>query len=288
MLHFGVHSENFASQFVNQSSQNGRRNTVLPRLHSGHDHRTTNANPHARARTGAKLPRTWLCARVPQIISRDEALSWRETALRYSQSRASLEQSGIFTQLVNAWLDSDGMRGLTLHPNLASAATQLAGVPLRLWHDHLLIKQPHNSKPTEFHQDQPYWPHTNSSHPISCWIALGDVPVASGCMTFLPESQKRSDLPAQNLGDDRSLFSIAPDLEWSERVTLPLRAGDCTFHHGRCAHMATPNFTNEARVAHVVIFMDADTRYTGTPHLVTDGQNLPVGETLDGELFPRV
>jgi ectoine hydroxylase-related dioxygenase (phytanoyl-CoA dioxygenase family) len=180
------------------------------------------------------------------------------------------------------------MRQLTLHPHVAAAATRLAGVPLRLWHDQILIKQPGFSKATEFHQDQPYWPHADSPHPISCWIALCDVPVERGCMTFLPGSQRRTDLPAQSLADAGSLFSICPQLQWSERVTVPLQAGDCTFHHGRCAHMATPNLTNDPRVAHAVIFMDKATKFSGRKHVVTEPLHLTEGDLLDGDLFPEV
>ena len=226
--------------------------------------------------------------RVPQVLAREQALQFRETALEFSRSQQSLTSSGIFTQLVNAWRDSKAMRELTLHPNIAACARKLAGVPLRLWHDQILIKQPHNQKATEFHQDQPYWPHDHSVQPISCWIALGDVSVEAGCMTFLPGSHRRTDLPAQNLSDHKSLFAIAPDLAWQERITVPLQAGDCTFHHGRCAHMATPNLTDNPRVAHVIIFIDAAATYDGRGHVVTDSLTLPIGAPLEGELFPLV
>ncbi|HEX6972404.1 MAG TPA: phytanoyl-CoA dioxygenase family protein, partial [Limnochordia bacterium] len=165
---------------------------------------------------------------------------------------------------------------------------RLAGVPLRLWHDQVLIKQPQNQAPTEFHQDQPYWPHADALHPISAWVALVDVPVERGCMSFIPGSFRRRDLAAQNLADPRSLFSLWPELEWEPRVTLPLQAGDCTFHHGRCAHMAGANQTDAARVAHVIIFTDATTTYTGKRHVVTDPLGLTPGQRLEGELFPLV
>lgn len=203
-----------------------------------------------------------------------------------SKRLKGLGDGTIFKQLVNVWQQDEAMKALTRHPNVGAVAERLAGVPLRLWHDQILIKDPHNQKATEFHQDQPYWPHANSAHPISAWIALVDVPVEKGCMTFLPGSQKRTDLPAQNLADSRSFFAAAPDLIWSRRVTVPLKAGDCTFHHGRCAHMATPNLTDDPRVAHVVIFMDRDVTYTGAPHVVTDPLGLKPGDGLDGELFP--
>ena len=107
-------------------------------------------------------------------------------------------------------------------------------------------------------------------------------------MTFIPGAQTRTDLPAQNLGDSRSLFTICPELEWKPRVTLPLKAGDCTFHHGRCPHMATPNFTDDPRVAHVVIFIDRTTTYRKQGHVVTDPLKLEDGAFLEGDLFPAL
>lgn len=225
---------------------------------------------------------------IPGVISSEEAASFYEAALDYASDGSSLNQGAIFQQLVNVWTRSDAMKALTLHPNVAAVAEKLAGVELRLWHDQILIKKPHNEAATEWHQDQPYWPHLNSPHPISCWIALCDVPVEKGCMTFIPGSQKYTELPTQNLADANSLFSLCPELKWEPRVTVPLKAGDCTFHHGRCAHMATPNFTDDPRVAHVVIFMDAETRFNGRPHVVTAKLGLTQDEVIEWELFPRV
>lgn len=224
---------------------------------------------------------------VPNVISREEAEEFRQAALTASQRLNNNHQGPVFTQCVNVWREDEAMKRLTLHPHVAEAAEQLAGVPLRLWHDQILIKKPHNNAPTHFHQDQPYWPHQNSPNPISAWIALCDVPVERGCMTFLSGSHRRTELEVQNLGDAQSLFSVCPDLIWNERVTVPLKAGDCTFHHGRCAHMATANDTDEPRVAHIVIFMDAETQYSGAPHIVTQPLGLSIGQPLSGELFPE-
>jgi len=81
-------------------------------------------------------------------------------------------------------------------------------------------------------------------------------------------------------------MGIAPEMQWQERITIPLRAGDCTFHHQFTPHMATANVTDDPRVAHVVIFMAADTRYTGKQHPVTDPIEPEVGAPLDQEIFP--
>jgi phytanoyl-CoA hydroxylase len=107
-------------------------------------------------------------------------------------------------------------------------------------------------------------------------------------MTFIPESQKVRNLRAQDLADEHDLFKVHPDFVWYPRVTVPLRAGDCTFHSSFTAHMATPNFTDEPRVAHIIIYMDADTTFMKQGHPVTDSLNLEEGQLLDNELFPII
>lgn len=232
---------------------------------------------------------------IPGIISPEEAAEFHDAIQNFSEGVRPTEgrdimvrDQPVFTQLVNFWPKNDAIRRLTFHPNIGAVAEALAGVPLHLWHDHVLIKQPHNEAPTSFHQDQPFWPHANSPQSISAWIALCDVPVERGCMSFIPGSHRHTDLPAQSTRDESRLFTAQPDLTWAPRITVPLRAGDCTFHHSRCAHMATPNNTDEPRVAHVIIFMDCTTTYTGKRHVVTDPLELEIGAPLDGDLFPAV
>jgi phytanoyl-CoA hydroxylase len=223
------------------------------------------------------------------IISPEEAAHFRAASLETQKRIKNYSgHSNIFTQLVNVWREDATIRQLTLHPNVAAIAQRLAGVPLRIWHDQTLIKEPHNNAPTEFHQDQPYWPHANSVHALSAWVALVDVPVERGCMTFIPGSQTRTELTSQDLSDAHDLMRKCPDLVWMQRVTVPLKAGDCTFHHARIAHMATPNFTDEQRVAHVVIYIDASTTYTGARHVITDPLELQIGQKLEGDYFPTI
>jgi ectoine hydroxylase-related dioxygenase (phytanoyl-CoA dioxygenase family) len=193
-----------------------------------------------------------------------------------------------FTQLVNVWRQDETLGALTRHSAIGALAERLAGTRLRLWHDQLLIKQPEVSTPTEFHLDAPYWPHRGASRWITAWIALVDVPVERGCLTFIPGSHRADSFTAVDLEDPTALMNAVPELRWQPRVTVPLRAGDLTFHHGVTAHAATPNLTDVPRIAHAVIFMDDGTRFSGARHVVTDPLGLEAGDALDGELFPRI
>ncbi|GAA3558575.1 hypothetical protein GCM10022197_12390 [Microlunatus spumicola] len=204
----------------------------------------------------------------------------------YDRGRALNPTDDTFKQVVNVWGDDPVLRELTFHPRLAQAATELAGVPLRLWHDQLLMKKPHNHAATEYHQDAPYWPHARSRHSLSAWVALVDVPVERGCMTFLPAQQDRHDIRAVDLTDRTDLFEAAPELAYAPRVTLPLRAGDVTFHNGYTPHTANANDTDEVRLAHVVIYVDRDVAYDGRPHVCTDPLGLRVDEPLPDAEFP--
>src|SRR5437867_11608579 len=129
---------------------------------------------------------------IPGVLWREEAMTFRAAALDFAARREHQNRTRggkaerVFTQHVNVWQDDPTLQQLTLRANLGAIAARLAGIPLRLWHDHILIKQPQHSAPTEFHQDQPYWRHAHSRQALSAWIALGDVPVERGCMTFLP------------------------------------------------------------------------------------------------------
>ena len=107
-------------------------------------------------------------------------------------------------------------------------------------------------------------------------------------MTFIPGSHNRTDLRAIDLTDSADLFSAAPDLAYEQRVTVPLRAGDCTFHNGYLAHTANSNDTDEFRYALVNIYVDADVTFDGRGHVCTDGLGLSAGDPLPEENFPTL
>lgn len=224
---------------------------------------------------------------VPGVLSPDQVERYRTAAAEaYDRLEARNPDNAMFRQIVNAWTQDEVLRELAMNQGLATLATRLAGMPVRLWHDQLLIKKPHNHTPTEFHQDAPYWPLQNSKHQLSAWVALVDVPVERGCMSFIPGTHRRQDIRAIDLKDRTDLFQAAPDLEYQQRVTVPLRAGDCTFHNGYLCHTANANDTEEFRYAMVNIYIDRDTEFNGGGHPCTNGLDLEIGQTLPDKEFP--
>lgn len=96
---------------------------------------------------------------------------------RVVSEKSRYEQS--FVQCVNLSEDHPEVRALTFNTRIAQAAAKLIGAQaLRLWHDQAFYKEA-GARPTDCHQDQPYWP-IAETNTITAWIPLEGSTVASG------------------------------------------------------------------------------------------------------------
>ena len=203
-----------------------------------------------------------------------------------NRKKNSYEQ--IFIQCVNLWHRYPAVKPHVLSAKLGGIAARLSGLPLRLWHDHALFKEPHTGAKTPWHQDTPYWPHEQKMHQLTIWVALRDATIQNGCMSFLPGTQKHLDIEPVNLADPQDLYAVAPQTKGLKPVTCELKAGSVTVHNGMTFHYAGPNRSDGMREAIAIIYMPEGTTYNKVSHPVTDPLNLQQGQKLDGELFPVV
>ncbi|MFF8884020.1 phytanoyl-CoA dioxygenase family protein [Streptomyces flaveolus] len=233
---------------------------------------------------------------VRGLLDSDEVSQYREAAVAASEryGKQSGPGSGYLVSTTNRWQDKENLSGLALHPQITAAAEKLAGMPLRIWEGQVLIKRPGESGPTMWHDDLTFAPVSaplDSRVTLNAWIALVDVPVEKGCLTFIPGSHRRSAPDrvelAKALDDPESyLFSNWPQLEQSHRVTVPLRAGDVTFHHNRIGHASGANTTDSTRISFFITFTDAEATYRPVPGGAE--LNLEPGRPLPDDLYPRV
>jgi len=195
----------------------------------------------------------------------------------------------IFIQKVNLWRRHTAVRKFVLSKRLGNIAARLEGVPMRVWHDQALFKEPGkvNNK-TPWHQDAPYWPHQDRWRQTTIWIALKDATIHNGCMSFVSGTHSLGAFSAINLGDPQDIFQYAPHIKPVKPVTCELKAGDVTFHNGLTFHYAGPNKSDQTREAFAIIYMPENTTYSGETHRVTDPLNLNVGQKLEHDMFPQV
>lgn len=118
--------------------------------------------------------------------------------------------------------------------------------------DHILVKPP-GGPPTPWHQDQAFWGPDMKHRTITFWIPLQDVTVESGCLKFIPGSNRGPVLEHRSLDNDPSIHALeALNVPDESAVHCPLRAGDLTIHHWLTLHGADANSTAAARRAYAI------------------------------------
>jgi len=197
-----------------------------------------------------------------------------------------------YTQHVNLWTTHKEVRRHVFNPKLADIARRLTqSSRVRLWHDQEIIKMP-GDRPSTWHQDLTVWPMLEAG-PLTCWVALVDVTIAMGCMSFIPGSHRWgrlafSSVPRDLLESLEGVRLVVPEdkRECLTPVTVEVKAGSCTFHSALAHHYAGPNQTQTPREGFIINYMPDTIRYNGKPHVTTDPLGLTTGQPLAGDLFP--
>ncbi len=188
----------------------------------------------------------------------------------------------IFTQRLNLWRISAVVKRYMLDPLLGQMLCRLEGIPrFRVWHDQTLIKEPFGN-PTAWHIDNPYWSF-HSRNSISVWIALEDATLENGCMWFIPGTQELASFDGVGIGMNMAdLFKLYPKMAEIDPVAVPMKAGDCSFHNGLCAHGAGANMTRKRRIAMTCAYMPDGSTFNGKRNVLPKAyfESLQKGDVL--------
>ena len=207
-------------------------------------------------------------------------------------------------QYVNMWKRESSYEAAIHNPLIAGTARALLDTPeVRLWHDQIISKPPHDNGHFGFHHDFFFWP-LSPPNIVSCWLALDDATVDSGCMHVMPKSHKDEQFSVEA----RAAFNASsakaneaghepPPNPWTERgkldishgIPVELKAGECMFHHCLNWHGTPPNITDHQRRAFVMIFMAQDVCYNNAQapgHILVSTIEVANGDRLVGDGFP--
>ncbi len=188
----------------------------------------------------------------------------------------------VFTQRLNLWRINSTVKRYVLSPELGRMLCALARVKsIRVWHDQALIKEPF-ANPTSWHLDNPYWSFF-SPHSISIWIAMEDATPQNGCMYFLPGSHRLATYQNAGIGENMAdLFKLYPKMAEIDSVCAPMKAGDCSFHNGLCAHGAGANMTRRRRIAMTCAYMPGGSTFNGNRNILPESyfKTLRPGDVL--------
>ncbi len=198
------------------------------------------------------------------------------------------------------WQDIDQFQRFIAESPAAWAAQRLMGSPsVRLYHDHVLVKEPGTRQRTPWHQDQPYY-NIDGRQNISMWIPVDPVPRAS-TLEFVAGSHRGPWLMPRTFMDNQAKWfpegslQDLPDIE-ADRSAHPIlgwamEPGDVVCFQMLTLHGAGGFEGPGRRRVFSVRFLGEDTRHAPrtwktSPEFPGLADELAAGAPMEHPLFP--
>jgi ectoine hydroxylase-related dioxygenase (phytanoyl-CoA dioxygenase family) len=212
------------------------------------------------------------------------------------------DDAGRFFEDFCTWQRIEEFERFIHHSPAAAIAGELMGSrTVRLFHDHVLVKEPGTRQPTPWHQDQPYY---NVEGRLTCSMWLPVDPVSrAATLEFVAGSHLGPWLMPRTFMDNQARWfpegSLAdlPDIE-ADRDAFPilgweLEPGDAVFFHMLTLHAAGGVEGDRRRRAFSVRFLGDDVTHAPrawatSPEFPGLAEELPAGAPMDHPLFPVV
>jgi len=183
-----------------------------------------------------------------------------------------------------------------------SPAAEIAGrimgaSKVNYFDDHILVKEPGMTKPSPWHQDQPYWA-VAGRQVCSLWMPLD--PVAEEiAVEFVRGSHKGPAYNPYHFEDGRAYEGVGlppmPEIDADRAsydiVRYAMEPGDALLFHAMIIHGAPGNTSTNRRRAIATRWTGDDARFhkhDGEISVPTELPPLAVGAILDCERFPVV
>jgi len=206
-------------------------------------------------------------------------------------SNESADPNTVLFHALGAWRVSPGFHAILWNPAFTAAASDLLGGPVRFWHDQLFCKPAKHGGVVAWHQDYSYWTRSKPMQHITCWIGLDDADEENGCLFYVPGSHTWPLLPITGLaGDMEAILTVLTEeqKEQFKPIPVPLKRGECAFHHPLLVHGSYDNRSERPRRA-VVLNVVLDGVYSDADEPLLAGvPAIPKGEPLDGTFFPML
>jgi phytanoyl-CoA hydroxylase len=248
---------------------------------------------------------------IEDFLNKQELETWREAVTEALQQRGGKKLPGketktgeddginedadyfgkVFDQMLNLWQTNDKVKQLMLNKDIGKMAADLAGCDgIRIWHDQALVKRPW-ANPTSWHLDTPFWSFSDR-RALSIWVALDDATPENGCLYFIPGSYHSTSFENPGIGKNMdAIFQFYPQFIATNSVSVPMKAGSCSFHNGLTIHGAGANMTSGFRRAMTCAYMPDGATFNGIKNILTDEQvaKLRIGDPLnDDEQTPLI
>ena len=212
--------------------------------------------------------------------------------------RASADGDGAFVEDFCNWSRVPVLESFIRRCEGSRVAAGLLGSrDIRLYHDHILVKEAGTTQRTPWHQDQPYY-NVDGHHGVSMWLPVDAVPRRSSLEVVAGSHRGPWFVPRTFLGHEARWFpegtlAELPDYDADPPRILgwDLEPGDAVFFHFAAVHGAAGSDARRRVLS--VRYIGDDIRYAPRPWRTSppfDGIDrvLVAGAPLDHPWFPRL
>ena len=213
---------------------------------------------------------------------------------------SGVDDPGYFVEDFCNWQDNDDYRRFIFDTALPETAGRLMrSTTARLYHDHMLTKEPGTRQPTPWHQDQPYY-NIEGRQNVSFWIPVDPVSRES-TLEFVagshlgPWLMPRSFMDAQAKWFPEGTLADLPNID-ADRDAFPILGWELEPGDAVCFQMLTLHASrgvsgpNRRRVFSVRFLGDdithAPRRWRTSPEFPGLSDELPSGAPMNHALFP--
>lgn len=191
------------------------------------------------------------------------------TPSEFERSYKPADGSAMFFQDYTNWQRYDGYQRAILDSEMAEAAALLMRSKVaRIFHEHVLVKEPGNSMKTPWHQDQPYYL-VDGRQSVSFWVPLDPVP-REICVEYVAGSHSWGKTFRPDRFNGTALYDgdeseAVPDVENRKGdfqvLGWAMAPGDAVAFDFRCLHGAPANSTRNRRRAVSFRWVGDDARF---------------------------
>ena len=210
----------------------------------------------------------------PELLDADELAALRQAldevlaesvGLTESNDKFSIVPSDdgsrpVVRRIFNPIVHHPVFHDLVFNPKIVDVVETLLGPNIQLHHTKLNLKPPSRQARFEWHQDYPFFPHTNFDL-LAVMIMIDDSTEENGCLTIIPGSHKWG--PRNHLFARDGAFSsqledkhVVEDPSRWKRVPVP--AGGMEIHHCNMLHSSGPNRGDKPRSAIIIQYRAGD------------------------------
>lgn len=212
------------------------------------------------------------------------------------------DDPGRFVEDFCTWQNNPAYSEILRSSALPHIAAQLMqSETARVYHDHLLVKEPGTRQPTPWHQDQPYY-NVAGRQNVSFWIPVDPVPLASTLRFvagshsgtwYMPRTFRDSQAKWFPEGALAELPAIEAEPDRYAQRAWALEPGDCVAFHMLSLHASSGVGPGARRRVFSARYLGDDAAHALRPWRTSPPfpgleQRLPDGAPMDDPLFPLV